>query len=116
MKTAGRENVLFPHRYMPNRSMPHRYMVETRAAALTLALIAIVSLAACHGGQKEAMTEPAAIPTAKVQDEASKQVPADLYVGMPIYPGAVVQHVRKPKGAMREVVFELKNSPPLDDM
>ena len=35
---------------------------------------------------------------------------------MPIYPGAVVQHVRKPKGAMREIVFELKNSPSLDDM
>ena len=35
---------------------------------------------------------------------------------MPIYPGAAIQHVRKPKGAMREIVFELKNSPPLNQM
>jgi hypothetical protein len=82
----------------------------------TLGLIAAVSLAACHGGQKEAVLEPAAVPTAKVQDEASKQIPSDLYVGMPIYPGAQVQHVKKPKGAMREIVFELKNSPPLNQM
>ena len=79
-------------------------------------MIAVVSLAACHGGQQEATTQPAAPPVAKVQDEASKQIPSDLYPGMPIYPGAVVQHVRKPKGAMREIVFELKNSPSLDDM
>jgi len=25
---------------------------------------------------------------------------------MPIYPGAVVQHVRKPRGAMREIIFQ----------
>jgi len=85
-------------------------------AALTLGLIAIISLAACHGEQKQAITEPAAVPTAKVQDEASRQIPSDIYAGMPIYPGAEVQHVRKPKGAMREIVFELKKSPPLDDM
>jgi hypothetical protein len=86
------------------------------AALLALGFIATISLAACHGEQKEALTAPAAIPTAKVQDEASKQIPTDLYAGMPIYPGAEVQHVRKPKGAMREIVFELKKSPPLDDM
>ena len=97
-------------------------MTEMRAtrfnpvASLALAVIAIVSLAGCHGGQKEAVVEPAAAPVAKVQDEASKQIPADLYPGMPIYPGAEVQHVRKPKGAMREIVFELKNAPSLDDM
>ena len=83
---------------------------------LTLGLIAAVSLAACHGSQQEAVLEPAAVPTAKVQDEASRQIPSDLYAGMPIYPGAAIQHVRKPKGAMREIVFELKNSPPLNQM
>ena len=35
---------------------------------------------------------------------------------MPIYPGAQVQHVRKAKGAMREILFELKNSPSLNQM
>jgi hypothetical protein len=84
--------------------------------ALTLGMIAAVSLSACHGGQPQATTQPSAPPVAKVQDEASKQIPSDLYPGMPIYPGAAVQHVRKPKGAMREIVFELKKSPSLDDM
>jgi hypothetical protein len=83
---------------------------------LTLTLTAaIFSLTACHGGPKLA-AEPAAAPTSKVVDEVTKEIPADLYKGMPIYPGAQVQHVRKPKGAMREVVFELKNSPPLNQM
>jgi hypothetical protein len=86
------------------------------AALLALGFVACVGLAGCRGEQKEAVTTPAAIPTTKVQDEASKQIPSDLYAGMPIYPGAEVQHVRKPKGAMREIVFELKKSPPLDDM
>jgi hypothetical protein len=81
-----------------------------------LALAVMLSLAACHGGSKPAMTESAPPPVAKTQDEASKEIPSDLYKSMPIYPGATVQHVRKPKGAMREIVFELKNSPPLDEM
>ncbi|HLX36827.1 MAG TPA: hypothetical protein VKR29_03465, partial [Candidatus Binataceae bacterium] len=55
-------------------------------------------------------------PTAKVADEPTKDLPADLYKGMPTYPGAVVTHVKKPKGAMREVVYELKNPPPLSKM
>jgi len=86
------------------------------ATLLVLGLTATVSLAACHGGQKQAMTEPSAAPTSKVQDEPTRQIPSDLYAGMPIYPGAEVQHVRKPRGAMREIVFELKNSPPLNQM
>ena len=38
-------------------------------------------------------------------DEPSKALPPDLYKAMPIYPGAVVEHVRKPKGAMREILL-----------
>ncbi len=91
-------------------------MLQTRRASSALGLIAALSLTACHGKQPTAVAEPAAAPTAKVQDEATRQIPADLYPGMPIYPGAAVQHVRKPKGAMREIVFELKKSPSLDDM
>jgi len=78
-------------------------------------IAATFSLTACHGAPKQ-VAEPKAAPTAKVLDEATKEIPADLYKGMPIYPGAQVAHVRKPKGAMREVVFELKNSPPLNQM
>jgi len=48
---------------------------------------------------------PAEVAPQKVHDEASKELPPDLYKTMPIYPGAKVEHVRKPKGAMREIVF-----------
>ena len=111
-EVAGPLNVLFPNQYM---TVIRRAFV-TPAMRLMLGLIAAVSLAACHGGQQQTIAEPVAAPTAKVQDEASRKIPADLYAGMPIYPGAEVQHVRKPKGAMREIVFELKNPPALDEM
>ena len=87
----------------------------TRALVL-LGLLAAVSLADCQAPEKQATISPAAAPTTKVQDEASNAIPNDIYADMPIYPGAVVQHVRKPKGAMREIVFELKNSPSLNEM
>jgi len=35
---------------------------------------------------------------------------------MPIFPGAEVIHVHKPRGAMREIQFEIKNAPALNDM
>ena len=38
-------------------------------------------------------------------EEATKDIPSDLFKEMPIYPGAVVEHVHKPKGAMREIDF-----------
>jgi hypothetical protein len=108
---AGPQNVLFPN----------QYMTVTKAACfkqvlfLSLALITALPLTGCHAERTE-VAEPAAAPTAKVTDEASNAIPSDLYKGMPIYPGAVVQHVKKPKGAMREIVFELKNSPSLNQM
>lgn len=86
----------------------------TACASLVLALV-FISITGCGGG-KQTTAGPQAAPTAKVLDEASKELPADLYKSMPIYPGAQIVHVRKPKGAMREIVFELKNSPSLDQM
>lgn len=81
-----------------------------------IAISATLSLTGCHGKQAKVVAEPAAAPTAKVGDEATKDLPSDLYKGMPIYPGAQVMHVKKPKGAMREVLFELKSSPSLNQM
>jgi hypothetical protein len=86
------------------------------ALFLGLALTAAFSLAGCHGERKQVAAEPSAAPTAKVLDEASNEIPSDLYKGMPIFPGAQIQHVRKAKAAMREILFELKNSPPLTQM
>ena len=61
------------------------------ASAMAIAL----SLIACQA-KPDLVAQPEAAPTAKVGDEASKEIPADLYKGMPIYPGAVVVHVGQP--------------------
>jgi hypothetical protein len=49
--------------------------------------------------------EPVEATPHRATDEASKELPPDLYKKMPVYPGAKVEHVRKPRGAMREIVF-----------
>ena len=77
--------------------------------------MAIAFVTACHGHQA-AQVATAAPQAAKNPDEPSKEVPSDLFKNMPIYPGAQVVHVRKPKGAMREILFEIKTSPPLNQM
>jgi hypothetical protein len=48
----------------------------------------------------------------RAPDEPSKALPPDLYKTMPMYPGAVVEHVRKPKGAMREILFSAQGTLP----
>jgi hypothetical protein len=103
--------VRFSIQYMTVAKTARFKMAMLSAPALAVAL----ALAACHA-KPEVVAEPASAPTYRATDETSKEIPADLYKGMPIYPGAVVEHVRKPKGAMREVMFELKNSPPLNQM
>lgn len=70
--------------------------------ALALCLLAIFACKAAPTSAPVAPPEP--IPH-RATDEASKELPPDLYKTMPIYPGAKVEHVRKPKGAMREIVF-----------
>jgi hypothetical protein len=69
-----------------------------------LAIALVAPLSGCHK-QAKVVAQPAAPPIAKVSDEPTKELPADLYKGMPIYPGARVTHVRQPKGAMREIMF-----------
>jgi hypothetical protein len=43
----------------------------------------------------------------KSPDEPTTALPPDLFKQMPIYPGAQVQHVRRPKGAMREILLDV---------
>jgi len=45
--------------------------------SLGLALTAALSLTGCHGEPKQ-VAEPAAVPAAKIVDEASKEIPSDL--------------------------------------
>jgi hypothetical protein len=86
------------------------------AAYLAFFLAAAFALSACRTPKQAAEAPPAQPQPAKDTDEASKSIPPDLYKEMPVYPGAEVQHVRKPKGAMREILFQLKNAPSLDQM
>jgi len=66
----------------------------------------VLLLAACKATPAAAPTGPPPEPMAKgPTDEPSKELPKDLFPSMPIYPGAKVDHIRKPKGAMREIMF-----------
>ncbi len=51
------------------------------------------------------MASPAVQASTTAPDEPSKALPPDLFKTMPIYQGASIEHVRKPKGAMREILF-----------
>ncbi len=63
-------------------------------------------LGACKATPVAAPAGPPPEPIVKgPTDEPTKTLPKDLFPSMPIYPGAVVEHVRKPKGAMREIMF-----------
>jgi hypothetical protein len=66
---------------------------------------AIPSLAACKSKPAAITAPPPVQISMTAPDEPSKDLPPDLYKTMPMYPGAVVEHVRKPKGAMREILF-----------
>ncbi len=66
--------------------------------------ICVLAIAACKTAPS-APVAPAEVAPRKVSDEPTKELPPDLYKTMPIYPGARVEHVRKPKGAMREILF-----------
>ncbi len=75
-------------------------------------LCAGLMLAACKT-QPVAITAPPSVQISMTApDEPSKALPPDLYKTMPMYPGAVVEHVRKPKGAMREILFSAKGEMP----
>lgn len=65
----------------------------------------ILALAACKTAPANPPVSPAETDSKKVADEASKKLPPDLYKEMPIYPGARIEHVRKPTRMMREILF-----------
>ena len=65
----------------------------------------VLCLGACKPRHVAAPVAPPEEPTRVSHDEDSKTLPPDLDKNMPIYPGATVEHVRKPKGAMREIIF-----------
>lgn len=69
------------------------------------AALILVTVSACKSPPPEQQAAATPEQTDKNPDEASKQIPSDLFKDLPIYPGATVEHVHKPKGAMREIVL-----------
>ena len=94
---------------------PDLFISRLARALLPEALLAaalILGLAACKT-PAPAATAPEPVQVSRtVGDEPTKQIPPDLYKKMPLYPGAVVEHVHKPKGAMREIVFSAQGQMP----
>ena len=83
-------------------------MTENRLVLFMRAILAVTCLlafAACKSAQVAPPVAPPVQTASGPTDEPSKSLPPDLYKTMPIYPGATVEHVRKPKGAMREIMF-----------
>ena len=74
----------------------------------------LVSLASCKSAPPTQQTAAVPPDAHSNPDEASKSIPPDLFKEMPIYPGATVEHVHKPKGAMREIAFS--TSAPLNEV
>jgi len=84
-------------------NLPDLFISRLARAALVAGSIAF--LAACKTQPVEPQAPVVVQSTMRAPDEPSKALPPDLYKTMPMYPGAVVEHVRKPKGAMREILF-----------
>lgn len=102
-----------PRRAINKTVNPPDLFISTLARA-ALAGAAIAMLAACKTQPVEITAPPPVQSTMRAPDEPSKALPPDLYKTMPMYPGAVVEHVRKPKGAMREILFSAQG--PMQEM
>jgi len=82
-------------------------MTVNRLGLFKLAALAAVCMlcAACKSAPAAAPVAPPVVAATGPTDEPGNALPSDMYKAMPIYPGAKIEHVRKPKGAMREVLF-----------
>jgi hypothetical protein len=83
------------------RSLLPRHYIATILAMLLFAL------ASCQRREQQIQTPTveANLPASTSPDEASTAIPADFDRGMPLFPGATVAVVRKPKGSMREILM-----------
>ncbi len=86
------------------------------ALMLSLSVVIAGAIGACRRPRQSAAPHPEAKSAAASPFEATNRLPSDLYKGMPIYPGMTVVHVRKPKGGMREVMFQLDNAPAFEKL
>jgi hypothetical protein len=78
--------------------------VPLRFVALALTVCVFVA-SGCESRNAGAVASPPK-PAVTSPDEPTNALPVDFDKDLPIYPGATVEHVRRPKGAMREILFE----------
>jgi hypothetical protein len=82
------------------------FLFRRRVAVGALAAVCALGLVACKAKPEAAPVAPTVqTPSMTAPDEPIQTLPSDLYKTMPIYPGSKIEHVRKPKGAMREILF-----------
>lgn len=98
--------------YSNNKTVNLPDLFISRFAAPILAAGLLVGLGSCKAPPAPITAPPSVQTSMTAPDEPSKALPPDLYKQMPMYPGAVVEHVRKPKGAMREIVFSAQGDFP----
>lgn len=79
-----------------------------RGAWLAVVVAATVAFASCKPGAESAREHPAKTvkKVALGPNEPTNALPPDLFKNMPMFPGIKVVHVRRPKGHMREILFE----------
>jgi hypothetical protein len=84
--------------------IPARF--KSTPGILTIAALAAgLAFAGCKSRQVAPPVAPINAPPRGPVDEPTKTLPHDLPPQMPIYPGVRVDHVRKPRGAMRELIL-----------
>ncbi len=87
------------------KTAPIQARFKSRGLVLTAAAVALgLALAGCKSKQAAAPVAPVSSAPRGPQDEATKTLPNDLPPQLPMYPGIRVEHVRKPRGAMREII------------
>lgn len=67
--------------------------------------VCLLAIAACKTARTATPVGRAKANSEEAADEATKDLPPDLYKEMPIFPGATIEHVRKPTRTMREILF-----------
>jgi len=73
---------------------------------LTLLVLILFGLPSCHQHEELPRTSAEeAKPVNVSPDEPSTAIPVDFDRSLPLFPGATVQVVRKPKGSMREILM-----------
>jgi hypothetical protein len=88
----------------------------TSAIALAIAFAITIAIPACHHAPPPAPVAQITHEPSTPQREASNEIPRDMYKNMPMYPGAQVLYVNKPRGQMREIMFKVDKPPPLENM